>query len=120
MRARGGVSAGGCGALLAALSLVGTGRADVPVTLEMPPSFADELFRRGGEAYDAGDYELAHTLYGQAFSKKATHDIAAMLAQSDIKRGKLCEADEHLTYAVSHFPPSFPDARKDRILRAQA
>src|SRR5689334_14513957 len=103
MRGHGGsVSGGGCAVLFAVLLGAGAARADTPPPVEMPPGFADQLFKRAGQAYDTGDFELAHALYGQAFSKKPTHDIAAMLAQTDIKRGKLCEADEHLAYAVSH------------------
>lgn len=81
---------------------------------------ADQLFRDAGRAYDAGDFERARALYGQAFQQKKTHDIAAMLAQSEMKLGKPCDAREHLGWAVAHFPPSLADERRARIERAYA
>lgn len=81
---------------------------------------ADELFRKAGQAYDAGDFHLAHSLYEKAFEKKKTHDIAAMLAQTEMKLGKPCEADVHLAWAIANFPPSLADERRARVLRARA
>ncbi len=81
---------------------------------------ADELFRKAGQAYDAADFELARSLYEKAFDKKKTHDIAAMLAQTEMKLGKPCEAEPHLAWAVASFPPSLTDERRARILRAHA
>jgi hypothetical protein len=85
-----------------------------------PSRSADELFRRAGQAYDAADFNLAHALYSDAFEKKKTHDIAAMLAQTEMKLGKLCEAAAHLDFAVQSFPPSLTDERRARIERAHA
>lgn len=81
---------------------------------------ADTLFHDAGQAYDAGDFALARGLYERAFRKKKTHDIAAMLAQTEIKLGKPCAAEAHLAWAVANFPPSLADERRARIERALA
>lgn len=111
--------------LLAPLLLASTLAAAGPASAqEAPPasssSEADELFRKAGQAYDAADFELARSLYEKAFEKKKTHDIAAMLAQTEMKLGKPCEADQHLAWAVANFPPSLTDERRARVLRAYA
>jgi hypothetical protein len=85
-----------------------------------PSAEADELFQKAGQAYDAGDFALARTLYGQAFERKKTHDIAAMMAQTELKLGRPCEADAHLAWAVANFPPSLPEDRRAPVLRARA
>ena len=79
---------------------------------------ADTLFHDAGQAYDAGDFALARDLYERAFRNKKTHDIAAMLAQTEIKLGKPCAAEAHLAWAVANFPPSLADERRARIERA--
>lgn len=85
-----------------------------------PSAEADELFHKAGQAYDAGDFALARSLYGKAFEKKKTHDIAAMMAQTELKLGRPCEADVHLAWAVANFPPSLADERRARVMKARA
>lgn len=90
-------------------------RADEP-----PPLTPDTLFHKAGKAYDAGEYAAAHALYEQVFATRKTHDVAAMLAQTEMKLDRPCEAAEHLAFALEAFPPSLADDRRARIVRAQA
>ncbi|MEZ4298047.1 MAG: PEGA domain-containing protein [Polyangiaceae bacterium] len=108
------------GAVLAScLASPSVARAEPPAPAAAQET-ADELFRHAGQAYDAGDLSLAHSLYTRAFEKKKTHDIAAMLAQTELKLGRPCEAVEHLTLAIAAFPPSLADDRRERLQRALA
>jgi hypothetical protein len=109
-------------ALTPALAPTRHARADEPTAPSptAPAPSADDLFRRAGQLYDAAEYAAAHALYEQVFAHKKTHDVAAMLAQTELKLGRPCDADAHLTFAVETFPPSLADERRARVLRAQA
>jgi tetratricopeptide (TPR) repeat protein len=65
---------------------------------------ADDLFDKGNAAYDAGKYEDALAHFGAAWKLRKTHDLAATMAQAEIKLGRYAEACTHLAYALAHFP----------------
>jgi hypothetical protein len=75
---------------------------------------ADELFRKGKAAFDAGRFEQAYSFHRAAWGLKQTYDIAGNLAQVELKLGKPREAAEHIAFALAHFPPSAQGSQIDR------
>jgi hypothetical protein len=73
---------------------------------------ADDLYRQGIAAFEAGNLDEAHRLLAEAWSLKKGVDIAANLGIVALKQGKMIEAAEVLSYAVDHFPlAGSPEAR---------
>lgn len=67
---------------------------------------ADDVFRQGLAAYDAGRMEEAERHFRQAWELKKTHDIAGNLGVVELLRGKPRDAAEHIAWALKHMPPT--------------
>ncbi len=68
------------------------------------PTNADALFDAGASAFDAKRYEEAAKLWGEAWEKNRSYDLASALAQAEIKLGRWSDAAEHLSFALDSFP----------------
>ncbi len=112
--------------ILVALALV-----TVPVASSVPARVAqaqpasdraDDLYKKGVAAFEAGDLHEAHRLLAEAWGLKKSADIAANLGIVSLKLGKMREAAEALAHAVDYFPVgASPEARAQLAeLRAQA
>lgn len=73
---------------------------------------ADDLFREAGVLYDAGKFEDAYGKYILAWGKKRSADIAANLAQAEMKTGRKADAATHLGYAIRILPTSVPPEKR--------
>lgn len=65
---------------------------------------ADDAFKAGAQAFNAGRYQEAEQRYEEAFRLRPSPDVAANLAQAEIELGKKTEAAEHLSYAIRLMP----------------
>lgn len=82
------------------------------------PARADEtdaLFDKGNAAYDAGKYEEALGHFAAVWKVRKTHDLAATMAQAELKLGRHAAAAEHLRYALAHFPLTGKAEMKKRM-----
>lgn len=100
-----------CGLALAFLCTAGTaiagdGTKPSPPVAPAAKDRADEVFRQGLAAYDAGRLEQAERLFRDAFDIKKTHDIAGNLGVVEMLRGKHRDAAEHIAWALQHMPPT--------------
>lgn len=74
---------------------------------------ADDLFDKGNAAYDTGNYVVAMEHFNAAWKLRKTHDLAATMAQAELKLSRYAEACTHLKYALAHFPlTGKPEMRK--------
>lgn len=74
---------------------------------------ADDLFDKGNAAYDTGNYAVAMEHFNAAWKLRKTHDLAATMAQAELKLSRYAEACTHLQYALAHFPlTGKPEMRK--------
>lgn len=81
---------------------------------ELRADEADTQFDLGQKSFDAGNFAEAETHYEAAFAARKSPDIAANLAQAELKLGKKREAGNHLQYALRLLPATAPDdARKE-------
>src|ERR1041384_3825181 len=89
-----------CACLLLATSLASNALAqgDTPDS-----DRANQLFKKGKVAFNAGKYNDALRIYSEAWSLKQSPDIAANLAQTESELGKHRDAAEHFSYALDHF-----------------
>lgn len=76
---------------------------------------ANQLFKKGKVAFNAGKYNDALRIYSEAWSLKQSPDIAANLAQTESELGKHRDAAEHFTYALDHLLPSSTDEQKQAL-----
>lgn len=84
-----------------------------PTEVETPELVrANELYRRGNEAYQAKRLDEAYLLYREAFSLKKAYDIAGNLGAVEFELKKYRDAAEHLAFSLRGFPVNGnPDAR---------
>jgi hypothetical protein len=94
--------------LLVATGITGVAHADVAADSER----ANLLFKKGKIAFNAGKYNDALRIYGEAWSLKKSPDIAANLAQAESELGKHRDAAEHFAFALAHILPSSTDEQK--------
>ena len=97
-----------CASLLVAIGVTGAARADVAADSER----ANLLFKKGKLAFNAGKYNDALRIYGEAWGLKKSPDIAANLAQAESELGKHRDAAEHFAFALAHILPSSTDEQK--------
>ncbi len=97
-----------CATLLFATAITGVVQADVVADSER----ANLLFKKGKVAFNAGKYNDALRIYGEAWSLKKSPDIAANLAQAESELGKHRDAAEHFAFALAHILPSSTDEQK--------
>ena len=76
---------------------------------------ANLLFKKGKLAFNAGKYDDALRIYGEAWSLKRSPDIAANLAQTESELGKHRDAAEHYAFALAHLLPSSTDEQKHAL-----
>jgi hypothetical protein len=76
---------------------------------------AQSLFDKGNAAYDAGKYETALEHFASVWKLRRTHDLAATMAQAEMKLGRYAAAAEHLRYALAHFPLTGKTETKKRM-----
>lgn len=98
-----------CAALLAATGMVGRAHAEGSAA---DGERANLLFKKGKAAYNAGKYDDALRIYGEAWSLKQSPDIAANLAQAEADHGQHRAAAEHYAFALAHLLPSSTDEQK--------
>ena len=101
--------------LLASAPALAAGPAEAAVSDARSSDQADVLFRKGKTAFDAGKVVDAYAFYQSAWAIKQTHDVAGNLAQAEIRLGKARDAAEHLTFALTHFPPSVQSDRREGL-----
>ncbi|HEY3253872.1 MAG TPA: tetratricopeptide repeat protein [Polyangiaceae bacterium] len=81
---------------------------------------ANLLFKKGKVAFNAGKYNDALRIYGEAWSLKQSPDIAANLAQTESELGKHRDAAEHFAFALAHLLPSSTDEQKQALAEGLA
>jgi hypothetical protein len=81
---------------------------------------ANQLFKKGKVAFNAGKYNDALRIYTEAWSLKQSPDIAANLAQTESELGKHRDAAEHFSYALDHLLPSSTDEQKQALAEGLA
>ena len=81
---------------------------------------ANQLFKKGKVAFNAGKYNDALRIYNEAWSLKQSPDIAANLAQTESELGKHRAAAEHFSYALSHLLPSSTDEQQQALAEGLA
>lgn len=97
------------GATLVLVALM-SGRAELSHADE-----ADDLFDKGNAAYDAGKYEIALEHFAAVWKLRRTHDLAATMAQAEMKLERHAAAAAHLKYALDHFPLTGKTETKKRM-----
>lgn len=80
----------------------------------------DKLYEQGEAAFDAGKFEEARSKFALVWALRKSYDVAAVLAQAELKAGRNAEAAEHLAYAVAHFPVSASTEVRKKIEAAFA
>ncbi len=106
-------------ALSAALMLLATPASAQPVS-DADLARADELYRQGNVAFDAGKFEDALKLYRDAFAIKKSYDIAGNLGATELKLGSQREAAEHLSFSLRLFPANGKEKARKVTMNALA
>jgi len=81
---------------------------------------ANQLFKKGKVAFNAGKYNDALRIYTEAWSLKQSPDIAANLAQTESELGRHRDAAEHFSFALDHLLPSSTDEQKQALAEGLA
>src|SRR6478735_2538644 len=81
---------------------------------------ANQLFKKGKVAFNAGKYNDALRIYTEAWSLKQSPDIAANLAQTESELGKHRDAAEHFSFALAHLLPSSTDEQQQALAEGLA
>ncbi|HYQ45391.1 MAG TPA: PEGA domain-containing protein [Polyangiaceae bacterium] len=81
---------------------------------------ANQLFKKGKVAFNAGKYNDALRIYTEAWSLKQSPDIAANLAQTESELGQHRDAAEHFSFALDHLLPSSTDEQKQALAEGLA
>src|SRR6478609_5145015 len=81
---------------------------------------ANQLFKKGKVAFNAGKYNDALRIYTEAWSLKQSPDIAANLAQTESELGKHRAAAEHFSYALAHLLPSSTEEQQQALAEGLA
>src|SRR6478735_1160125 len=81
---------------------------------------ANQLFKKGKVAFNAGKYDDALRIYSEAWSLKQSPDIAANLAQTESELGQHRDAAEHFSFALDHLLPSSTDEQKQALAEGLA
>ena len=63
------------------------------------------LFRKGIDAFEAGNDQESLKALNEAWAIRPTYDIAAALAQTELALKRYRDAAEHLDYGLNHFVP---------------
>ena len=105
-----------CACLLIATGLVARAHAQG----ESDSDRANLLFKKGKVAFNAGKYNDALRIYGEAWSLKQSPDIAANLAQTESELGKHRDAAEHFAFALGHLLPSSTDEQQQALAEGLA
>lgn len=106
-----------CACLLMATSMAGSAHAQG----DGPDSDrANQLFKKGKVAFNAGKYNDALRIYSEAWSLKQSPDIAANLAQTESELGRHRDAAEHFSFALDHLLPSSTDEQKQALAEGLA
>lgn len=106
-----------CACLLIATALAGHGHAQG----DSPESDrANQLFKKGKVAFNAGKYNDALRIYTEAWGLKQSPDIAANLAQTESELGRHRDAAEHFAFALDHLLPSSTDEQKQALAEGLA
>ena len=109
-------------AALSAVILIGVARAE-PLdagapspeqkTEEVPvDTDVQALLRHAIDEFHKGDFEAAHAAFAQAWKVRPRIEIAASLAETEMKLGRFEEAAQHWEYYLEHLPPDRNEARK--------
>ncbi|HYQ03258.1 MAG TPA: tetratricopeptide repeat protein [Polyangiaceae bacterium] len=106
-----------CACLLIATSIAGSAHAQGD---SADGDRANQLFKKGKVAFNAGKYDDALRIYSEAWSLKQSPDIAANLAQTESELGKHRDAAEHFSYALDHLLPSSTDEQKQALAEGLA
>jgi hypothetical protein len=69
--------------------------------------------KSGDEAFVAERYDDAERWYERAFAARPGHDVAANLAETELRLKKRTEAAEHLRFALSKWPVTADPKEKD-------
>lgn len=99
-----------------------TARADGPAPAAAPASDDDPevLYRKGNEAYRAGQLEDAYAYYLRAFAQKKSYDVAGNLGAVELELGKARDAAEHLALSAREFPVNGSAAARQKTSEALA
>ncbi|MEO5927550.1 MAG: PEGA domain-containing protein [Patescibacteria group bacterium] len=79
---------------------------------------ADDLFKEASALYAEGKVQGAYEKYLLAWKERQSVDIAANLAQTEMKLGKKADAAGHLAYALRMLPTSFSPEKRDAMKAA--
>jgi hypothetical protein len=101
---------------VAALSAGAPPAAEAQVSGSADLAKADELYRRGVEAFEAQRLDDAYRLFLEAWGLKKGIDIAANLGVVELKLGKSRDAAEHLAYALRLFPANGDPEGRAKLL----
>lgn len=89
---------------LVAFSLLIASAADAQQPSDADLAKADDLYRKGNAAFEAGNLEAALGFFKDAFALKQSSDIAGNLGATEHKLGHDREAAEHLSLSLRIFP----------------
>src|SRR4051812_13044301 len=70
-----------------------------------------ELMHTGVAAYRKKDFEAARTAFAKAWKLKPHSDIAAALADVEMKLGRYRDAAGHWDYYLNYHPPDLDEAQ---------
>lgn len=101
------------GALVCAGAPIGLGAREAQAQTSDDSARADDLYRRGIDAFSQKKVEEAYALLAEAYKLKQSVDIAANLGIAEAMLGKHRDAAEHLAKALRAYPvDGSPEARE--------
>ncbi len=96
--------------IVVALALTRSSLAHADASSSASSSKAMQLYEAGQEAAAKEDWERARTFFASAFRLTPHYQIAANLARTEYKLGKMRDATEHFAFCINHAPLDLPEA----------